>query len=470
MSADRPGHETEAVPLAAHEERLKPWQAIPALPDGSRLLGNSVAFGKDPVAFLKAGRAYAGDLFRFQLLGQQVVFACGARAHETVFKAEDSTLNPGDAYPFMKPIFGPGIGFDAEPEEMDRQMGLLAQYLTSAHLRRYPGLMEAEIDAYIERWGDEGEVGLVPAVTELVAAVSSRCLLGHEMRRTMGSDTVGLYRDMASGMRLAGLLNPRLPLPSFRRRDRARRRIAQKLQQVIDARRSGPDAPEQDLLQNLLESRTPLGEPVPDETVIGMMISMTFAGVHNSAGLASWAGVVLLEQAGMLPQVLEEQERVVPAGSPLTMEQLHAMELMGHCIREAERLYPPTMMLMRKARRPFVLEGHRVPVGTLVMVSPTVAHQMESAFTDPARCDPARFAEGREEHLRPYRLIGFGGGRHRCLGFAFANQEVKAIWSVLLRRFDLQLLGAPHRPSYSTSFISEPSAPCVLRYRRRQRS
>lgn len=467
-SADRPGHGAKTTPPAALKEQIKSWQAVPALPQGSRLLGNSVAFGKDPVAFLEAGRAYAGDLFRFHLLGQPVVFACGARAHETVFKAADSTLNPGDAYPFMKPIFGAGIAFDAEPEEMDRQMGLLAQHLTAPHLRHYPALMETVIDECLEGWGSEGEIGLVPAMAELVAAVSSRCLLGHEIYRTMGPDTISRYRDLASGMRLAGLFDVRLPLPAFRRRDRARRHIAQQMQQVIDARRSSLVAPEQDLLQHLLESRTASGELTSDETVIGMLIAMTFAGVHNSVGLASWAGVVLLEQAGVLPELLEEQERIVSPGKLLTAEQLHDMELMGDCMREAERLHPPTMVLMRKARRPFILEGHHVPPGTLVMVSPSAAHRMESVFADPARCDPTRFAAGREEHLGPYRLIGFGGGKHRCIGFAFATQEIKAIWSVLLRRFDLQLLGAPHRPSYSTAFISEPSDPCILRYRRRQ--
>ncbi|GFN09298.1 hypothetical protein Smic_78540 [Streptomyces microflavus] len=177
--------------------------------------------------------------------------------------------------------------------------------------------------------GVRGEIGLVPAMAELVAAVSSRCLLGHEIYRTMGPDTISRYRDLASGMRLAGLFDVRLPLPAFRRRDRARRHIAQQMQQVIDARRSSLVAPEQDLLQHLLESRTASGELTSDETVIGMLIAMTFAGVHNSVGLASWAGVVLLEQAGVLPELLEEQEHVVSPGKLLTAEQLHDMELMG---------------------------------------------------------------------------------------------------------------------------------------------
>ena len=52
-----------------------------------------------------------------------------------------------------------------------------------------------------------------------------------------------------------------------------------------------------------------------------------------------------------------------------------------------------------------------------------------------------RFGPGREEDRKSaYRLIGFGGGRHRCIGLTFAYLQVKAIWSVLLRRYELSLV------------------------------
>lgn len=456
------------MPPAASQTAVKPWTSIPALPGGAGWLGHSIAFGKDPIAFLSGGRRRAGDLFRFRLLGQPTVFGCGASVHEAVLKADDHVLNPGDAYPFMKPIFGPGIAFDAEPEKMALQMGYLAPHLGGAYLRRYPPAMEAEIECRTRRWGDEGEIELVPAVTEIVAAVMSRCLLGPEVHRALGRETVALFEDLAGGIRLAGLLSARLPLPAFRRRDRARRRLADEVQRAIDKRRHAPMASSHhDLLQSVLEARTPGGQPVPDDTVTGILIAAMFAGVHTSAALAAWAGVVLLDQAGSLKEVLEEQRRVMSSGSRLTAERLHGMEVMGHCIREAERLYPPDMIIMRKARSDFVLEGHHIPAGTLVMLSPAVAHRMESLFNDPARCDPTRYAAGREEHQRPYSLIAFSGGNHRCIGLGFAYQEIKAIWSFLLRHFDLELIGAPHRPVYSTTFVATPGSPCRLRYSRR---
>jgi len=66
--------------------------------------------------------------------------------------------------------------------------------------------------------------------------------------------------------------------------------------------------------------------------------------------------------------------------------------------------------------------------GDLAMVSPAVSHGIPEIFSDPGRFDPERFAPPREEDRRtPYALIGFGGGKHRCIGLAFACQQVKVI-------------------------------------------
>jgi sterol 14-demethylase len=38
-------------------------------------------------------------------------------------------------------------------------------------------------------------------------------------------------------------------------------------------------------------------------------------------------------------------------------------------------------------------------------------------------------------------FIGFGGGRHGCMGETFAYMQIKTIWSVLLRNFEFELVG-----------------------------
>jgi sterol 14-demethylase len=124
-------------------------------------------------------------------------------------------------------------------------------------------------------------------------------------------------------------------------------------------------------------------------------------------------------------------------------------------------------MLMRKVLEDFEFNGHVVPAGDLAMVSPAVSHRIPEIFADPCHYDPDRFAPPREEDRRtPYALIGFGGGEHRCIGLAFAYQQVKLIWSVLLRRYAFDLVDHDQRPNYAT-FVVGPRQPCLVRYRSR---
>jgi sterol 14-demethylase len=89
-------------------------------------------------------------------------------------------------------------------------------------------------------------------------------------------------------------------------------------------------------------------------------------------------------------------------------------------------------------------------------------------FNTPGTFDPERYSASRNEDRQPYALFGFGGGRHRCLGMAFAHQQIKVIWGVLLQRYDFRLRDNPAVPDYST-FVVGPRHPCRATYARRGR-
>lgn len=61
------------------------------------------------------------------------------------------------------------------------------------------------------------------------------------------------------------------------------------------------------------------------------------------------------------------------------------------------------------------------------MASPAFSHRLPSVFKDPDQYQPERFQPPREEEkTQPYSYIGFGGGRHACLGQNFAYLQIKA--------------------------------------------
>jgi len=61
---------------------------------------------------------------------------------------------------------------------------------------------------------------------------------------------------------------------------------------------------------------------------------------------------------------------------------------------------------------------------------------MEEWWEDPFRWDPDRFAPERAEHERHTHVwIPFGGGPHHCLGFRFAELQIKCIMHQMVQRY-----------------------------------
>jgi sterol 14-demethylase len=438
----------------------------PELPGGLPFFGHALEFSRDPVRLLRRGRERLGDVYSFLLAGTRVAVLTGPRANEAFFRARDDQLSARAAYQFTVPIFGKGIAYDAPPERMEEQLDLITPALTERRLRAYAGFIREEVGAYLDRWPDAGEVDLLELTNELTVFIASRCLVGPEFRKNVSAEFAHLYHDLEGGINLLAFFQPYLPLPSFRRRDRARARMVEVIARIIAGRRAG-GAEGEDFLQTLMTARYADGSALSDDAITGMLLTLIFAGQHTSAVLAAWAGVELLRHPRYCEAVLREQERVAGPGDGLSFEALRDMELLERAVREAERLHPPLVMLMRKVVGDFSCRDFAVPVGWLAMVSPAVSHRLAEVFARPDNYDPERFAPGRAEDRKArFALITFGGGRHGCLGMTFAYIQIKAIWSLLLRRFELELPQYRVEPNYST-FVVGPRPPCRVRYRRR---
>ncbi len=444
-------------------------KAPPELQGGAPYLGHAVEFYRNPVRLLQRGRDRFGDVFSFLLAGSQVTVLTGPKANEAFFRASDDQLSAREAYQFMVPIFGKGVAYDVAPDVMSEQLGWLFPALRDERLQAYARVMAEEAETYFETWGDEGETDLLNATNELTVFIAGRCLIGDEFRRSLSTEFARLYHDLEGGINLLAFFQPHLPLPSFRRRDRARLRMGELISWIVADRRAR-GAGGEDFLETLMTARYSDGIPLSDDTITGLLLTILFAGQHTSAVLAAWTGILLLQNPQYIPAVLKEQEEVFGGGVVVSLEVLRRLMVLERAIKEAERMRPPLVMLMRKILGDFVHDGFCAPAGGLAMVSPAVSHRIPEVFRDPDRYDLDRFAPGREEDRKAvYTLIGFGGGRHRCIGMTFAYQQIKVIWSVLLRQFDLELVRRDHHPNYST-FVVGPRQPCLVRYRRKHRS
>ena len=429
--------------------------------------GHLDEFARDPIGLMRRVRAECGDAGAFRLADKDVVLLTGAEANEVFFRAPEDELDQAEAYPFMTPIFGKGVVFDAPPER--RKEMLHNQALRDKFMRGHAETIAGEVEQMVAAWDGPGEIDLLDWFAELTIYTSSSCLIGRRFRSQLDGRFAALYHDLERGTDPIAYVDPYAPIESFRRRDEARAGLVELVQGIMNTRAAEPLPPEdeRDLLDVLLSIKEPDGSPRFDADIVtGMFISMMFAGHHTTSGTAAWTLIELLRHPEHLGAVVEELDGLRAEGQEVSYQALRAMPRLEAAIKEALRLHPPLIILLRVAKVPVEVAGVRIEPGQMVAASPAVSNRIPESFPDPDAFDPGRYLPGREEDAaNPWNWIPFGAGRHRCVGAAFAMMQLKAIFSVLLRDWTFELAQPPdsYRNDHS-KMVVQLQQPCTARY------
>lgn len=424
----------------------------------------------DPIGLMQRVRDECGDVGQFRLAGNDVVLLTGAEANEVFFRASEEELDQGEAYPFMKPVFGEGVVFDASPER--RREMLHNQSLRDKYMRGHAEVITAEVERMVAAWGDEGEIDLLDFTAELFIYTSTSALIGKRFREELDSQYAALFHELERGTDAIAFVDPYADIESFHRRDAARAELVGLIEGIMQRREIEADpGEERDLVDVLMSIRDDDGDwRFSADQVTGMFISMMFAGHHTTSTTASWFMIEMLSNPESSARVLAEMDDLAVTGEgEITYQALREIPWLEASLKETLRLHPPLILLLRKVMQPFVVEGFEVPVGALVGASPAVSNRIPEAFERAEDFDPGRYIDPRQDDLdNPWNWIPFGAGRHRCVGAAFAMMQLKAIFCVLLR--DWVFEAAQPLESYRndhSKMVVQLQQPCVVRYRRR---
>jgi sterol 14alpha-demethylase len=435
----------------------------------------------DPIGLMRRVREECGDVGEFRLAARDVVLLTGAQANEAYFRAPEELLDQAEAYPFMTPIFGRGVVFDAPPER--RREMLHNQALRDKFMRGHAATIASEVDRMVAGWGTSGTIDLLDWFAELTIYTSSACLIGRKFRNELDSRFAHLYHDLEQGTDAIAYVDPYAPIESFRKRDSARLALVGLVEAIMDRREAtvsgdasvagsggGEDA---DLLDVLMSVKNEDGSMrFSSDEVTGIFISMMFAGHHTTSGTAAWTLIELLRHPAEMEAVLAEQSELAVAmdesGEELSYQALREMPRLESAIKEALRLHPPLILLLRAAMDDWEVSGYRIQKGKLVAASPAVSNRIGTDFPEPDSFEPGRYLDPRvEDRANPWTWIPFGAGRHRCIGAAFAMMQLKAIFSVILRgwEFELALDPGSYRNDHS-KMVVQLAQPCPANYRR----
>ncbi len=282
----------------------------PVVSGGLPVLGHALEMMRDRETLFKRGYREHGDVFAVKLGTRFAAVVSGAENNKLVYTQTDKALNMQDAYQFLKSSLGEVL-FTASKEAYYNQRPVLQEVFRRERMAGYIQAMNIEIQNWIDGLGDTGVMDLSTEMLRLAQYVAGHALIGPQYQQELGAGFWDLYLDISRS--LDPILPPNLPLPKFRRRDKAKASINKIFQQMIEKRRQHPDQYD-DLISTLLQTPLKDGTVMEDQTIVNMFTGLLFAGHETTAGQAAWTVAQLLQNPDYLELVEGELKVKSPSG------------------------------------------------------------------------------------------------------------------------------------------------------------
>jgi cytochrome P450 len=417
------------------------------LPPGSfglPFIGETIDFLMDRDFGDKREEKY-GPIYKTHILGRPTVAMVGPEANRFILQTHFDHFSWRDGWPAnFQELLGKSL-FLQDGEEHKRNRRLLMPAFHGRALNDYFITMVDTIHGYLVKWSKMRHLTLLPEMKQMTFEVASILLLGSNP----GGQTALLSRKFSE--LTAGLftLPIKLPFTSYTKALKARDFLLNHVEEQIREREQNPT---QDALSLLIQTRDEEGNSLSREEIKVQALLMLFAGHETTTSMLTSLCMALAQHPAVLALAKAEQEKLKEQGD-LTIEQLKQMPYLEQILQEVERKYPPVAGGFRGVVKSFTYNGYYVPKGWQVLYGIEKTHRDQRVYTNPTEFDPDRFSPERAEHKKmEYSLVGFGGGPRFCLGYAFAQMEMKIFASLLLRNYRWEL-----EPNQDLSLNAIPS-------------
>jgi cytochrome P450 len=425
------------------------------------LLGNLLAFGKDPLAFFVRLREDFGDGVTWSIGRRRCLFIARPEHIAEFLKDAEHSYDTTILTWSIKQVLGNSV-LVSQGADWRRKRDLVQPVLRPRQVRGYATDMVECALALADNWRTGERVDVQRAMAELTQRVTLRTLFGNDLgpsARVLGDAMAVGQREVAAELRGVGLFLPSwVRTPGRRRLLGAVRVVDAEIHRLISARRAaGPDAaPREDLVSRLLAARDEQGRPLTDEEVRDEAATLWIGGHETTSTLLTWTWSLLSAHPESRDRLHEELGRVL-GGRPPTVDDYERLVWTRQIIREALRLYPPAWSVKATARPGATLGGTAIEAGTLVWCSMWATHRDPRWFPEPDAFRPRRWAADAPDPVPDHAWFPFGGGPRACLGARFALVEAVLVLATLAQRFTLDC--GPRVPAPMTGALVQPARP-----------
>ncbi|KAH8102335.1 cytochrome P450 [Phellopilus nigrolimitatus] len=410
-------------------------------------------------SFIQEGIKKLGNVYSFRINRHKVWVVSGENARNRFFGSKNLHFSEGYVIlngdsPSLKDI---KVNKNVEDGDMTSWFGKrLTACLRRDRMARNLTLMFQDLDQITERWAGNGQFDPFNDIYNAVFQLTIRAASCREIADDPAAvkRVMQLYWDMENGVSAASRLLGWFPSTVRKRKQQATADLYLLLKGAIDKRKE-EGRREDDSVQVLLDE----GDGVND--IIQFVMGALFAGIINTGIMSSWLLLFLAVNPEWKTKVLAELREFVSKYTDSTgsmssqLAQLppqvweEEMAVIDLCLRETIRFVMSGSLLRRvlpaQDGEDMSFEGHKASPGTFLAYSVNSIHHDPEIYPDPLKWDPSRFERG-EDKKAHWAFLGWGVGRHPCLGMRFAKLEVKVILAQFLMKYDYSAVDAAGKP------------------------
>jgi cytochrome P450 len=185
-----------------------------------------------------------------------------------------------------------------------------------------------------------------------------------------------------------------------------------------------------------------------DDDLVNQLMTFLAAGHETTASAMAWATFLLCKHPDAQKRLREEIRSSLPsitnAAETIDSTVIDKLPYLNAVLNEVTRIFPPVPLTLRETVSDTTIQGHFVPRGTTVIISPWAVNTSRSLWGDDAReFNPDRWL-GQGQHANMggaesnYAVTTFLHGPRSCIGKDFAKAEFACLMAALVGRFKME--------------------------------
>lgn len=428
-----------------------PKSNLSHIPGSERFFGlfDTLKFFDDPRKLYLGKKKKYGNVYRSSFLGKTMVSLLQKDATRFLLVDNHKIFHSKEPWELvLKELFPNGLML-MDGEEHKHHRSIVAEAFKKGPLEGYLKLILPIIENFAQR-KETGNTLLFPMYKSWTLEIALEVFFGLRPEKEIEEINTALTQIVKASTAFP----IKLPFTKYGKGVRARKKLVHFFRNQIQQKM---DHPGEDLFSILCHAKNEEGEALNEQQIIDHLIFILMAAHDTTASTLTSLSYFLAKHPEWQDRCRKEVLDFYKGRENLKVRDLRELSDLGLAIKETLRLYPPLISISRKSTEDIQYAGYDFPKGTTFGTTFEYHHLNPEVWDRPHDFDPERFGSERKEHMRcPYAYSPFGAGIHHCIGFAFAETQIKLIIGRMLQDFEWKLKEGYEIPMKSIP-IQEPS-------------